>query len=81
MSRSKEMHRTNGFWMKKGKGCSIWVLSWTIMTNGSNTWKESGIGVLMNAETYVEGMGHVRASYVQSDSTGGVLFELIEVRP
>ena len=43
--------------------------------------KENGIGVLMNAETDVEGMGHVRAAYVQSDSTGGVLFELIEVRP
>ncbi|MCG2722542.1 MAG: VOC family protein [Thermodesulfovibrionales bacterium] len=42
---------------------------------------ENRIDVLMNAETDVEGMGHVRAAYVQSDSTGGVLFELIEVRP
>jgi catechol 2,3-dioxygenase-like lactoylglutathione lyase family enzyme len=43
--------------------------------------KEKGIEVLMNAETDVEGMGHVRAAYVESDRTGGVLFELIEIRP
>ncbi|MEW5723824.1 MAG: VOC family protein [Thermodesulfobacteriota bacterium] len=40
-----------------------------------------GIEVLMNAETYVEGMGDVRAAYVESDKTGGVIFELIEVKP
>ncbi|MCG6880743.1 MAG: VOC family protein [Deltaproteobacteria bacterium] len=43
--------------------------------------KGKGIGVLMNAETDVEGMGHVRAAYMQSDAVGGVLFELIEVTP
>ena len=43
--------------------------------------KEKGIDVLMNAETDVEGMGHVRAAYMQSDAVGGVLFELIEVKP
>ena len=41
----------------------------------------NGIGVLMNAETDVEGMGHVRAAYLQSDRIGGVLFELIEITP
>jgi methylmalonyl-CoA/ethylmalonyl-CoA epimerase len=40
-----------------------------------------GIRVLMNAETDVEGMGHVRAAYLLSDRVGGVLFELIEVTP
>ena len=43
--------------------------------------KREGIDVLMNAETDVEGMGHVRAAYIQSDRVGGVLFELIEVKP
>ena len=43
--------------------------------------KEKGIGVLMNAEADVEGMGHVRAAYMQSDAVGGILFELIEVKP
>ncbi len=43
--------------------------------------KHEGIGVLMSAETDVEGMGHVRAAYIQSDRVGGVLFELIEVKP
>ena len=43
--------------------------------------KEKGIDVLMNAETDVEGMGHVRAAYMQSDAVGGALFELIEVTP
>ena len=42
--------------------------------------KDKGIGVLMEAETDVEGMGHVRAAYVESDRTGGVLFELIETK-
>lgn len=43
--------------------------------------KREGIDVLMSAETDVEGMGHVRAAYIQSDRIGGVLFELIEVKP
>jgi len=43
--------------------------------------KVKGIGVLMNAETDVEGMGHVRAAYLESDRVGGVLFELIEIKP
>lgn len=41
--------------------------------------KEKDIGVLMNAETEVEGMGHVRAAYMESDRVGGVLFELVEI--
>ena len=43
--------------------------------------KRQGIDVLMEAETDVEGIGHVRAAYVESDKTGGVLFELLEVTP
>jgi methylmalonyl-CoA/ethylmalonyl-CoA epimerase len=43
--------------------------------------KQEEIGVLMNAETDVEGMGHIRAAYLTSDRIGGVLFELIEVTP
>jgi catechol 2,3-dioxygenase-like lactoylglutathione lyase family enzyme len=43
--------------------------------------KEKGIPVLMEAETDVEGMGHVRAAYMESDKTGGILFELVEVTP
>jgi catechol 2,3-dioxygenase-like lactoylglutathione lyase family enzyme len=40
--------------------------------------KEQGIGVLMEADTTVEGMGHVRAAYTETDKTGGVLFEFIQ---
>ena len=43
--------------------------------------KANGIEVLMAAETFVEGMGDVRAAYVESDKVGGVLFELIEIKP
>ncbi len=43
--------------------------------------KENGIDVLMNAETNIEGMGHIRAAYVESNRIGGVLFELIEITP
>jgi len=43
--------------------------------------KKKGIGVLMNAETYVEGEGHIRCAYMESDVVGGILFELIEVKP
>ena len=43
--------------------------------------KDKGIDVLMNAETDVEGMGHVRAAYLESDRVGGVLFELTEIKP
>lgn len=43
--------------------------------------KDKNINVLMNAETDVEGMGHVRAAYMESDRVGGVLFELVEVTP
>ncbi len=43
--------------------------------------RENHIDVLMNAETDVEGMGHIRAAYMESDRVGGVLFELIEIRP
>jgi catechol 2,3-dioxygenase-like lactoylglutathione lyase family enzyme len=36
--------------------------------------RDRGIAVLMNAETDVEGMGHVRAAHLQSDHVGGILF-------
>jgi len=39
--------------------------------------KKQGIEVLMEAETYIEGIGHVRGAYMESDKTGGVLFELL----
>jgi methylmalonyl-CoA/ethylmalonyl-CoA epimerase len=40
-----------------------------------------GINVLMNAEAYVEGEGHIRAAYMESNKIGGVLFELMEITP
>jgi 4-hydroxyphenylpyruvate dioxygenase-like putative hemolysin len=43
--------------------------------------KSKGVDVMMNAETYVEGEGHVRAAYMESDRVGGILFEIIEVTP
>ena len=43
--------------------------------------KSKGIEVLMNAETTVEGMGRIRAAYLESDQVGGVLFEVIEIKP
>jgi methylmalonyl-CoA/ethylmalonyl-CoA epimerase len=43
--------------------------------------RDNRIDVLMNAETEIEGMGRVRAAYVESNRTGGVLFELIEITP
>jgi hypothetical protein len=46
-----------------------------------NYLKDNRIDVLMNAETEVEGMGRLRAAYAESNRTGGVLFELIEITP
>ena len=43
--------------------------------------KAKGIEVLKTAETTVEGMGRIRAAYLESDQPGGVLFELIEIKP
>ena len=43
--------------------------------------KEKGIDVMMNAETFVEGEGHIRAAYMETDRVGGILFELMEVKP
>ncbi len=40
-----------------------------------------GIPVLMSAETDVEGMGHVRAAYLDTVDLAGVLCEVIEIRP
>ena len=40
--------------------------------------KREGIEILMNADTDVPGFGHLRAAYMESNKTGGVLFELIE---
>jgi 4-hydroxyphenylpyruvate dioxygenase-like putative hemolysin len=39
------------------------------------------IPVLMSAETFVEGMGHVRGVYLDTLDLAGVLFEVIEIRP
>lgn len=46
-----------------------------------NYLKQLRVEILMNAETDVPGMGHIRAAYMESDKTGGVLVELIEVTP
>ena len=43
-----------------------------------NYLKQQGTEVLMNAETDIPGFGHMRAAYMESNKTGGVLFELIE---
>jgi methylmalonyl-CoA/ethylmalonyl-CoA epimerase len=70
-------------WFLEGKGEGLQHLGFIV--DNYDQWldylRENHIHVLMNAETDVEGMGHVRAAYMQSDRTGGVLFELIEVRP
>jgi catechol 2,3-dioxygenase-like lactoylglutathione lyase family enzyme len=41
--------------------------------------KQMKIEILMNAETDVPGMGHVRAAYADSEKADGVLVELIEI--
>jgi catechol 2,3-dioxygenase-like lactoylglutathione lyase family enzyme len=75
------LHTHRWFLNEKGEG----VQHLGFIVDNYDQWirylETQGIGVLMNAETYVEGMGDVRAAYMQSDSTGGVLFELIEIRP
>jgi methylmalonyl-CoA/ethylmalonyl-CoA epimerase len=70
-------------WFLEGKGEGLQHLGFIVDNYDEwlNYLKAHQIHVLMNAETDVEGMGHVRAAYMQSDRTGGVLFELIEVRP
>jgi methylmalonyl-CoA epimerase len=40
--------------------------------------EQQGIGILMEAETTIEGMGHARAAYMETDKVGGILFEFIE---
>jgi len=55
------------------------------MVEDYDGWKDylvqQGIDVLMEAETDVEGLGHVRGAYMESDKTGGVLFELLDIKP
>lgn len=70
-------------WFLKEKGEGMQHLGFVVDNYDEwlNYLAEKGIDVLMNAETEVEGMGHVRAAYMQSDITGGVLFELIEITP
>jgi catechol 2,3-dioxygenase-like lactoylglutathione lyase family enzyme len=55
------------------------------MVDNYDEWKEylkqQGIDVLMEAETDVQGLGHVRGAYMQTDQTGGVLFELLDIKP
>jgi methylmalonyl-CoA/ethylmalonyl-CoA epimerase len=45
--------------------------------------KQEGIGVLYNAEGYIEGLGHLRAAYIDSQTgkPGSTLIELSEVKP
>jgi methylmalonyl-CoA/ethylmalonyl-CoA epimerase len=70
-------------WFLEQKGEGVQHLGFVV--DNYDEWlsylKGKGIDVLMNAETAIEGLGHVRAAYMQSDRTGGVLFELIEIRP
>ena len=70
-------------WFLEGRGEGMQHLGFIV--DNYDEWlgylKDRGIEVLMNAETDVEGMGHVRAAYLQSDRVGGVLFEIIEVTP
>ena len=70
-------------WFLEEKGEGIQHLGFIV--DNCDEWlaylKEKAIDVLMNAETDVEGMGHVRSAYMQSDLVAGVLFELIEVTP
>lgn len=47
--------------------------------NGMKEMQRSG--TIMNAEAYVEEEGRIRCAYVESDRIGGILFELIEVKP
>jgi methylmalonyl-CoA/ethylmalonyl-CoA epimerase len=70
-------------WFLEGRGEGMQHIGFIV--NNYDEWLgylgEKGIDVLMNAETDVEGMGHIRAAYLTSDRVGGVLFELIEVTP
>ncbi len=43
--------------------------------------EKMNISVLMSAETFVEGMGHARGTYLDTLELAGVLFEVIEMRP
>lgn len=45
--------------------------------------KQQGVGILYNAECDVEGMGHIRAAYMDSQAgkPGNILIELLEVKP
>ncbi|MHB8109815.1 MAG: VOC family protein [Syntrophorhabdaceae bacterium] len=68
-------------WFLDSKGEGLQHLGF--MVNNYDEWmtylKEQNIGILMEAETDVPGMGHVRAAYIESDPVGGVLFEFVEV--
>jgi methylmalonyl-CoA/ethylmalonyl-CoA epimerase len=45
--------------------------------------KQKGIGILYNAEGYIEGLGYVRAAYIDSQAgkPGNTLIELCELKP
>jgi len=68
-------------WFLNSKGEGLQHLGFIV--NNYDEWmaylKEQNIDVLMEAETDVVGMGHVRAAYIESDPIGGVLFEFVEV--
>ena len=50
-----------------------------LVQNGVKEMQRSG--TTMNAEAYVEGEGRIRYAYMESDRIGGILIELIEVKP
>lgn len=70
-------------WFLDGKGEGLHHLGFIVDNYDAwiNYLKQQGIEILMNAETDVPGMGHIRAAYMESDKPGGVLIELIEVTP
>lgn len=67
-------------WFLKEKGEGLQHLG--IIVENYDEWigylGKHGINVLMSAETDIEGRGHLKAAYIESDLIGGVLFEIKE---
>ena len=70
-------------WFLESKGEGIQHLGFIV--DNYDEWiaycKSQGVEVLMEAETFVESLGHVRGAYMESDTPGGILFEFIEIKP
>lgn len=66
------------------KGEGIQHLAYTVDDAEYDAWlahlSSKGIGLLWSAEARVEGLGHVRAAYLDSAAIGGIIIELIGVR-